>query len=107
MAEKCDAFLSVGDMKETRITVTLYERWDEYPVKTGKLYTWENMKFTPQNLWGENTWIIQGMHMYINAFGILISTVGVTTTAYLSIVTMSSEMQRLFSDVNISPRVPL
>lgn len=44
---------------------------------------------------------------YAYAFGILFSTEEVTTTAYLSKVTMFSKMQRLFSDVNISPWVPL
>jgi hypothetical protein len=45
--------------------------------------------------------------MDINAFGILFSTEDVITTLYISKVTMSSEMQCLFNDVNISPCVPL
>jgi hypothetical protein len=97
------------DIKETCITVTLYDWWDAYPIKTGKLYTGEKwQEIYPSKLCGgKNTWIIQGMHMYKNALRILFSTEEVTTIQYLSKVTMSSEMQCLFSDVNISPWVPL
>lgn len=45
--------------------------------------------------------------MYKNALRILFSTEEVTTVEYLSKVNMASEMQCLFSDVNISPWILL